>query len=432
MLPQSASKYTSLENLRQAQLDNCLGATGIEYIQEDLDAMIAEKCQRRADAQLRLWVNPSQETPSDDGMIDILNCEETMPKKEENMPVSPVSSVRGISIVSDDCAISPAIPMMIDASETRRMRSEIEVVVSEMHGFRAELMTAKGDIEDMAAEMRKIANTAQAPKVMHVNIDGCKNKLTRPASPYLARMLVQAKAGINTMLVGPSQCGKSTMAGQLAEALGVPVYRIVMGECLSDGAIWGRRCPVSGAFIPGPAYLAAKNGGLLVVEELDMGDANGVGQLNALFDDSVEVYCRMSNEIIQKHEKLYILATANSTGRGADFVYTGRNRLDAATLKRFVPVIVDYDRALESDLCPDTELLATMHTARDRLVSRKAKEFITTKDIRNAHVLKTNGIDMADIIASMTLGWPADLVTQAFEEKKAPSASVTDVDQGAF
>jgi site-specific DNA-cytosine methylase len=72
MPPRSASKYSNLEFLEQARTDNYVSAGGIEYVAEELDSLITEKAQRRADAQLKLWVNPEPVETSDDGLIEAL------------------------------------------------------------------------------------------------------------------------------------------------------------------------------------------------------------------------------------------------------------------------------------------------------------------------------------------------------------------------
>lgn len=50
---------------------------------------------------------------------------------------------------------------------------------------------------------------------------------------------------------------------------------------------------------------------------------------------------------VNRHADFRMIATANTFGNGADRVYIGRNRLDAASLDRFAVINVDYDVELE-------------------------------------------------------------------------------------
>jgi cobaltochelatase CobS len=57
----------------------------------------------------------------------------------------------------------------------------------------------------------------------------------------------------------------------------------------------------------------------------------------------------MTGEIHVRHPDFYIIAAANTWGTGATAAYCGRNKLDDATLDRFVgaKIRVDYDAKIE-------------------------------------------------------------------------------------
>ena len=91
--------------------------------------------------------------------------------------------------------------------------------------------------------------------------------------------------------------------------------------------------------------------------------------------------------IHQRHERSYILAAANTFGRGGDQMYVGRNALDAATLDRFVlsTIHVTYDTALERDLAlgslPADEaegLIGWVSALRESITSNRLRRIAST------------------------------------------------------
>lgn len=82
-----------------------------------------------------------------------------------------------------------------------------------------------------------------------------------------------------------------------------------------------------------------------------------------------------------------VIAAGNTTGHGADNVYTGRNAIDAATLNRFFKTRVDYDVRIENALTGNNAALVDfVHTCRkaatnagyDLILSYRTLEMIAT------------------------------------------------------
>jgi cobaltochelatase CobS len=93
-----------------------------------------------------------------------------------------------------------------------------------------------------------------------------------------------------------------------------------------------------------------ENGGVFLLDEIDAADANAMVAINAALAN--RVMANPNGKVHVRHDKCFILAAANTWGRGGDHQYVGRNQLDAATLDRFVlsTIGVEYDLELEVTL----------------------------------------------------------------------------------
>jgi hypothetical protein len=150
----------------------------------------------------------------------------------------------------------------------------------------------------------------------------------------------------NLFLTGPAGCGKTTLAKQLAQALGVDYY--TTGMVISEHQIMGYE-DAGGRYHSTPFRLPFQTGGLWLGDELDGWSpeatlaANGaLANGHASFPDTPQG--------IDAHPDFYAIVAGNTWGNGADREYVGRNEMDAATLSRFVTIPMDYDQALENTL----------------------------------------------------------------------------------
>src|SRR5690606_27399729 len=117
-------------------------------------------------------------------------------------------------------------------------------------------------------------------------------------------------------------------------------------------------------------------------------------------------------ETHKRHENFVLVAAANTVGKGADHTYTARSRLDGATLRRFDKIKVDYSPEIEEQVCPHEELRNLLQTARAKVRDLKASEVISTGCLLRAYMQLQAGVELKDILESLTMGWPEELVKQ--------------------
>lgn len=178
--------------------------------------------------------------------------------------------------------------------------------------------------------------------------------LVKPGQHKLMGTIIKlAEARIPIMAIGGSGMGKSYLAKQLATHFELPY-----GECgMTAGASpswlfgsWNREGYTSRPFID-----IYRGGGVFNFEEIDASDPNMLLAVNnALAND--EIFNPVNGESVKKHKDFIAFSTANTFGIGAGRYYTGRERLDFATIDRFRMgrVYFEIDDKLESRIFYDS------------------------------------------------------------------------------
>ena len=145
---------------------------------------------------------------------------------------------------------------------------------------------------------------------------------------------------------GPSGCGKSSSIREWCARTGTPLYQVTANGRLEFPDLVGHvslESDGSGgtktSFVHGPLSLAMKNGGVFLLDEIDLLDPAVCAGLNGVLDGSGLLIPENGGEYIQPHELFRFAATGNSKGRGDDTgAYAGVAVQNAALLDRFTCV----------------------------------------------------------------------------------------------
>jgi cobaltochelatase CobS len=232
-------------------------------------------------------------------------------------------------------------------------------------------------------------------------------KLEKQAHPNLTEVVGLLKSGLTPLLVGPAGCGKSFVAHQAAEAMGLPFAHLCFTAGVSEVWLFGRQTPMG--FVEGDFSKTYKNGGVFLADEFDAADPNLALSINTALANG-HLYNPISGENIPRHPNFNFIAAANTFGKGGDIVYTGRSRLDGATLDRFTIVEIGYVEAVENALCPDAALADKLRDIRDNLIDRGSKEILSYRAFAKAYTLK-HALGYADkkIFTVLFAAWSEDL-----------------------
>lgn len=264
----------------------------------------------------------------------------------------------------------------------------------------------------IAAFDAKLAKLTTGQPIMKIRLgDGAPVKtLTKEAHPLLPKILKTVAIGENVMLVGPAGSGKTTLAEQVAEALGAKFGHLSLSAGASESWLFGRNTPTG--FVPAEFAERFEHGGVFLLDEMDAADANMLIVINTALANG-HLFNPMTGRTVKRHADFVCIAGCNTFGLGGNGQYTGRNRLDAATLDRFVLIPVDYLESLEAKLCADKSLLKKLQGARKKLAERNAPQIISTRFIARAHTLvSVCGYSEEDAIYTLTASWPKGLASE--------------------
>ena len=169
--------------------------------------------------------------------------------------------------------------------------------------------------------------------------------------PIASQLLEYAiTRGKNAIIVGPTGCGKSTLAINVLARLQRKAEIVSChGDTSSDNLIgkpWLVTDPVSKEVITKVSYGAAlrayRDGKTLLLEEVDIATAEVLASLHRILEIKSDFYiCDIGEQEILPKSKLYsTIATANTIGTGEDdFMYAGTKPMNLAFMNRFCPRI---------------------------------------------------------------------------------------------
>jgi cobaltochelatase CobS len=234
--------------------------------------------------------------------------------------------------------------------------------------------------------------------------------------PWVVQLAVCRK---NILLVGPAGSGKTHLAAQVAQAMGLPFAFVSCTAGMSEGQLLGRLLPTGSAgrfeYVRSDFIRLYEEGGVFLFDEIDAADPNTLLIVNAaLANGHVALPNRPENPLARRHPDFVAVAAANTFGTGADRQYVGRNQLDESTLDRFRigQVEMDYDPEVEKELCPDDALRQRLLGYRARVREAKLRRVVSTRFLRDAFDMKRVGASDEQIDAALTRGWSREEIAK--------------------
>lgn len=242
------------------------------------------------------------------------------------------------------------------------------------------------------------------------------------AFPTLAKLVA---GGHHVYLPGPPGSGKSHSAEQVAKALGWRFAALSLGPTTPESRLWG------GMDANGHFHQTALTDGLIYAEEnpdsgfvfcldeLDNGHPGIIATLNSAMANG---WVMLPNgRLVRFGRNMVFLGCANTYGTGPTAEFSGRNRLDAATLDRFRYLPWDTDKGMEGamvrGILADSEngaelaadWLDVWNSARKNVESHGLKVFVTMRGALAGATMLAQGFDIIDTFNMVLLNkLPAD------------------------
>lgn len=242
------------------------------------------------------------------------------------------------------------------------------------------------------------------PKVVEVKTPTSRKTVQGLFHYQFEKILQLVSLNIPTMLVGPAGSGKNHTLEQVAEALELDFYfsNAITQEYKLTGFI-----DANGFYQETQFYKAFKFGGLFFLDEMDASIPEVLVILNSAIANG---YFDFPHEKVDAHEEFRVVSAGNTMGTGANAEYTGRNRLDAATLDRFAIIEFGYDSEIERQLASSPELYEFITDLRNTIEMMELTYVVSMRATINASKLD-GSLEKQDIIKTVILkGLPKDEV----------------------
>lgn len=267
--------------------------------------------------------------------------------------------------------------------------------------------TNKPQALDETKVISLIRKHAQATEIRIVSDKGATVIPTGLHHTILPEVLVTLKAGVNVYLVGPAGSGKTTLAIQLAKALGVDFH--FNGALDSEYKLTGFM-DAQGRYVRTAFRNAYENGGLYLFDELDASAASALLAFNAALGNG---HSDFPDGCIKMHKDFYCIAAANTYGTGADRVYIGRNQLDGAFLDRFAFIEMNYDEKLERAVAGNDSWVDYVQGVRRAIKTHKIRHIVSPRASIKGAMLLSAGMRQERVEALLIWkGLDSDTVTK--------------------
>lgn len=230
---------------------------------------------------------------------------------------------------------------------------------------------------EAAVEIERLKAELQAAKqqgtgtTISVTVNGQTTTTTTEEvlDPQFEFILDLVASGENVYLYGPAGSGKNTICAQVAKALNLEFY--YQNTLVTKFDISGYK-NAQGEFEETAAYKAMKNGGLLMLDELDNSQAEAIIALNAALANGY--YTFGNGEQVKLHKNFRCMAAGNTNGQGATEEYCGRFAMDESSRDRFAFIHIDYNSDVEKSLSKGhTDILEFVHDLRNACKSLQIK-----------------------------------------------------------
>ena len=209
-----------------------------------------------------------------------------------------------------------------------------------------------GSVLEVVEQLKDKVDTLR-PKVTQIHLpEGERREITGIQHYTFPKVLANVTEGVPSYLVGPAGTGKSTIAENVSQALGLDFSSQSVSSQTTVSNLVGYM-DANGNYIGTEFRNRYEKGGVFLLDEVDNGNPNVLTVLNSALSNS---FMSFPDGMVKRSKNFVLIATANTFGNGATAEYVGRNALDKAFLDRFASVEVGYDEAVEQAMLDSVDI----------------------------------------------------------------------------
>jgi len=208
------------------------------------------------------------------------------------------------------------------------------------------------------------------------------------------KVLRRVQAGITPWLHGEAGTGKTTLAIQIAEAMGLPFFGKSVTAQMTEVSFFGYT-DANGQVVRTPFREAWEHGGVFLLDEASSATPNLAAGINMALANGRVAF---PDGMIDRHDDCMIIAAANDTGQGPTPKYPKGIKQDSSFLDRFVMTELTLDdRVVDAGVAERLE--NAMLRRQWMSVWHKARMNAQTYGLTNVVITPRSAFDGATLLA---------------------------------